>query len=1208
MPVAPGDRFESTPSSNQAAGTGAGKLLDTVQPDALVSSVLSSFDSSTVVSIDDLQLLTAVNDGTVTLDVPLKAGKHDVKGISFEIKPGTVAHVEVEVSGGKLVPARDRDGSSTGRGCKVDIRPPVDLPLWLSGNGAYLRDRGAAQGAFKADIGGFFDINVQKTDLDLASVVRSLTTQKPESSGSAMPPGLFDLGKLSFSGSVTMRDDRMELGSAKIDLAPGSHLQVSGDANAARLSGQVNLRGAQISQDGVNARLGPGSAEIAASYSQAADGTLQIHTALEKLDATLEGFDLSRSRPDGKLDQLSLGQTQVKGGSLALDTRIKPDGNHLAVLKTDIRGSLQADGELKSAQLSIPDAKDDAEVRLGVGHFQGKLELAKKAIKLEGQVTDASVGVSDLQEKRAGASLSLHHANASGNAKVKIDTQAGTFDAQVQARSFDALVQDFRGTQGSLKLDVAPTSVQGSGSVSLSNAGVRATGDLKVKGGMDAVRVESKALKAQTAAGIQVDGRLKSLVAEGSDFSLEASANVAANLRGASFQMRDMRAAGAAQFTGHADVRVGPDGVFVTAPDGHLAVSVDDAKLGNGDLKLDVAAGSKLDVRPQDIAITGAGTKVKIGPGSVLDASLDSGRVKLGGQEMALAKGSRARLEVSSAQTTPQGVQLKGSLQLDAKVSADLGQSAGRLGFKVDQLPGEGRARITIPDVSLAPDGKLSLQDAQVQLDAKVGTFVAATSPQGAAVSAEQLPEGVRSPEAVQASSAAQLAGVDAPAATTFSPLQVAKKLKDGSLDLTIPLEGKVKAAGVTVLHVPNGTQLRLKAEVKDGQLVPDHTRVTVEGRAGALWMKLKGAYLDENNTVRLDIEGLPNFPVPKLGELPLDVDTLIDRLAPGHGSSPKSAHNLVSDPMDLVKLDRTALSIQDAAFKEGAIVLPGGSIDVDDTTRLSVKGGLQGGTVSGKVQLKNLEFAQDGVAIKGEGSAELKVDFKRERGSAKVHTELSNVSLATDYAVKKRANGDYIQLAKGQLEGGSLRAGAEVTLDAQGRPKGMKLGEVKLDITHFKGEVSGARVTVPDADGTAQVELGRSSVEGGVKIDGKRIELKAQVDELDVALRDFAAKQKGAAAKLEDARFVGRGKVELSTQKGLSFSAEAQGFEAVVSEAAANTSKASVAAGRTRIQGRGNVSLGADGELSLNGEMSSSSTVSAEVDVGSPKRPGRPR
>ncbi len=124
---------------------------------------------------DTTRLLAGVKDGDVQLEVPMKPGKYNVKGISFEVPPGSVMKLDVQVRDGKLVPAEDKNGRATGGGTKVTIDPPLDMPLWIDGKGAYLRDQGGARASFHADLGGFFDIKFKELpSTDLATIVSSL--------------------------------------------------------------------------------------------------------------------------------------------------------------------------------------------------------------------------------------------------------------------------------------------------------------------------------------------------------------------------------------------------------------------------------------------------------------------------------------------------------------------------------------------------------------------------------------------------------------------------------------------------------------------------------------------------------------------------------------------------------------------------------------------------------------------------------------------------------------------------------------------------------------------------------------------------------------------------------------------------------------------------------------------------------------------------
>jgi hypothetical protein len=246
-------------------------------------------------------------------------------------------------------------------------------------------------------------------------------------------------------------------------------------------------------------------------------------------------------------------------------------------------------------------------------------------------------------------------------------------------------------------------------------------------------------------------------------------------------------------------------------------------------------------------------------------------------------------------------------------------------------------------------------------------------------------------------------------------------------------------------------------------------------------------------------------------------------------------------------------------------------------------------------------------VALKGgEGTADLKVEYQRDGRTATVTTELRNVALKTEYAVHKRENGDYIQLAQGQLDGATVSSSVQLGLDARGLPTSFKPGDVQLSVPRFRGEVAGARVTVPDGDGTAQVELGRSKIDGEVKVDRGQIKVKANVEQLDVALRDFQARQQGVAMNLKAARLAGKGSVEFSSQGGLAMKAEGVRYDVLVDKASGSGGGARVAASNTHIQGQGRMTLSASGELAIEGDLHVQTTVSGKGNLTPKPQPAK--
>jgi hypothetical protein len=1179
-------------------------------------------------------MLDSVKDAKVDVEIPLKAGTYRVQGHKVTVPPGAKMRVQMEVQDGRLVPSRDTRGNDTGRGTKVELDPPLDLPAWVTGKGAYVEDKGKGQGQVKADIGGWFDQNVgKKTDLGLGSVVKAFSdgsAAKPadKKEKSPFPADMVEFDKMKFTaGDVTFKGGAMHAGSVKLDLAEGNKLSIQGDGKNATVRGDVKVNSLGVNQDGFSMKSGPGTATLEARYSRAPDGTASVKASVSSLHATLEGAEATKPRFPGDTDpdRISLGQTVVRNGSLEVGVKMRQQDGKVAgsLVDSQTRVHMDGAGTLKEAKLTVKDARDDAQVRLNGGRFQGTLDIGPGGSKMDLSVKNTQVDLRDLQAQDQRGALDVHHASAQGDARVQVNTADQSYDVQVAGKNIDVRVDDFRGSFPGTQVDLASSSLSGSGNLRVSNqGGVEVAGNLKVKGGFDDLKVaDGKGGNlVDVAPGSTFDATVKSFRAGTSQgLAMDASGKVDLGLEGYRADLPGMSASGNARVAGTADLKVGEGSVSLTNADAKVSVNVDDAKVAPGGqgFSLDVAQGSKLDlnVREMKFATSSGVQSLKLGAGSKLDAQLDGGHVTAGDQTIQFEKGTRAQFQVDGLSHGKGSVpELKGRLSVDlaAKTVGFPDQETTLApGVTVDNIPGvRGRARLTVDDVTMRGDGTFSLKGVNVGVDAKVGTVTGhdagTASPAGSlrphapaatpdikapVAGPTSSPDGTLSEAQVKQTTAAAMAGAStAGRAQQVQPLEMAKRIQNGTLHLEIPMEGKV-GSGLKGVTFAKGTTLKVDAKVVDGKVVPSETKATLTKPGdAALWVGVRGVYFDKKNTLRADLSGFPDFAVSdKCKEMPLDVDKFVDRLAGTGGGGASST----AGGTDVLKVDQARFSIKDAAFKPGRMAVPGGHVDISASTRLSLSGTPQAATLSGRVDLNGVDVAQDGVALKtGRGTADLKVDYRADATGATVSTSLSNMSLATQYAVQKRANGDYVHLATGHIRDGSLSMTTRLSNDERGLPTKPGATDVKLDIPSFDGTMEGGRVTVKDADGTAQVELGRARVFGSVHVDKDQVAVRGDVQELDVAVRDFAAQSGSGSVAVDYARVQGSGKVDLSTHGGLKVEADVKAVDVRARDIKGTTSVASVDAGQTLVQGRGKLTFSSSGELAIQGDLKVQTTL----------------
>lgn len=1171
--------------------TGSQPTLKPVNEGELASAAIDSMRQLApmgVTSVDPLQLLDGVKDGRATLAIPLQPGRYKVRGVGYDVQPGTVARVQVDVKDGRIMPAVDASGRPTGRGTSVQIDPPLDLPLWVTGNGAYVQDGGGAQAAFKADLGGFFDVRIRELQsTKLSDVVRALGAANPDGRMGNFPRGMLRTDQVRFDAQVSMKDNVVNAGAARIDLAPGTNVRLSGTSRRASLDAQVNIDRATLRQGGTDVRLGPGSAHLTADYSTAPDGTMQLTTDVSNVNARIERATLERPRRRGDTDpdRLELGNATISNGSFRMDATLQSQrGSAVPQLtSSNVRLRGETEGALMGAKISVRDAQDDAQLQLGPGRFKGTLDVTPEGTKVDGSISNTVVDVRDLQTQNRNARLGIHSGRFEGDLEIRSDsTGAGEFDLQMQARKVDVRIDGYQGSANNV-VDFKRIDMSGAGTININNrTGTEITGDMRVRGEVNDLQVGRQLDLAQ---GSVIDGRATHFHAGGDrGFELKAQANVDAAVERFDVTAAGMTANGAGRIRGDAQLEIANGEVDLVVRRGRADVRLEDGKIGNPDaaLALDVAAGSnaRLNLEEARFGRTTSGAlsgSVRLDRGSVVDATLDQGHVTVGGRRVELEPGGSARFTFESLEARSGGglPALKGSLSLETGLSTgDLtGLDVG--GMQVAQAGAvRGRVKLDVPNVSLTPDGRVTYQNANVALDARIGDLrpgAARAAPTGA------RPAGVLSEQQVRSTSAAAIAGgTTAGRPTSYDPLDAARRVQNGTVELEVPVEGRVGEGYLGSADFPRGTKLKLQLEVRNGRIVPSETRAQFSKPGDAAgWVQARGAYFDAQNNLRLDLAGWRDKVL--MERLPTDVDSLITRFQE-RGPGP-------SGNLDAFKFEQARVNIQNATFKPGKMNVPGGWIDVGANTRLSVQGTMNAARLTGKVELNGVDIAQGGVALKGSrGSADLDIAW---RGGVAT-TTLNRLSLDTEYAVQKRSNGDYLELSRGRVENGRLTM--EVPFHARALQAG-RPANASLDIERFSGTVEGARLSTTVNGKRTQVELGRAQVEGEVHIDPDSIEVKGTVRNADVLARGLSASGAAGSADVESARMVGSGRVDFSTQRGLELEADVSSMDVK-----ARGRGGGAEANRTRITGAGQVAWSSARGLSLEGELHVEAELSGEL------------
>lgn len=409
-----------------------------------------------------------------------------------------------------------------------------------------------------------------------------------------------------------------------------------------------------------------------------------------------------------------------------------------------------------------------------------------------------------------------------------------------------------------------------------------------------------------------------------------------------------------------------------------------------------------------------------------------------------------------------------------------------------------------------------------------------------------------------------------AAAPVQLDPAQAIKLVKNGKFQIEMPLpEGGLPGIPLTV---KKGTTVKLEGEVKDGKVNFDKTNVTFHPMLdGPLWMDVRGVKVSKEGQVSFDIQGAPDLQLTQ--KFPSDLSGLVNTVQGltakgkvGVGvwgihladvSAPPIGPKQVSDLMakggaGMAALNGAKISIQDAELNEGKLSLgSAGEVDVGPGSKFNISGTGTDLTLQGRANVKNVAINTAGVQLQGaSGSTDLNLHLTRaEDGTNTLKTQLSNLNVDTQYAVSRRPNGDFIKLANGHINNGNLRLEESFKLGEDFTPTDLKTHLSAVSLQDFSGTLEGARLTVPDRDGTAQVQLGRSTVAGNVDISADHIAFHGQVD-AKARLKDFQGGLGPAFVDVKQADIQGSGKLDLDTRGQFSLTDGNFGVKADVTKA----------------------------------------------------------
>lgn len=1082
-------------------------------------------------------LLDAIETGRLSLEVPLRAGKHRIKGVNVRVEPGTVLTVQVDVRDGKLVPRAGDEGTF------AKLNKPIDGPLFLTTESAHLADRGGGRGELRVRLGtdwfDLFDVGIGGDQpLQLSQLMESFGSKGTSAASKTLPSttdspvakeGELVAEDLIDTANVRFRVDELSFADGVLPASglalrsTSGGLSLSGDATAVTVSGDVGFDSLALARDEGGVRFGKGQAHVSITARKDGDGGA-VTTTVSGLEARIEEVTLAGEQASGGL-QLEGGL--VRAGELRVSAHGSADGGR----EIDVHADLRVEGRIAPSALTLTDLDGGATLEARGGTLEGDVRIRGGDVEVEATLEGADLTLSSLQQQKGGSLVDLERARVKGDGRLSIRPVHGASFSLTNAE-VDVAIADLRSSGGRVHADLGRTTVKGSGDFSWSaQGGVDIRGDLRVRGAIDDLRVhhDESGSVLDLAPSSSLEGQLRRLTVGGEGFALEALTNVDLRLEGSKLDAGALFVEGGGRVLGLTELRIEQTkrgGRVRLDGDARIDLAVRDGRVRRGDeLDADLGEGTRMVAHLRSLEL-GDGVHVTLGEGSRLDAVLDGGHVRVGDRELPFVAGTAASFEVDRLHVGESGhPELQGRLSVDVPFDAKLLEGIPG----VSLLPAsEGKARLTIGGVRMGKDGTFSLDQMGLSLTAQTGRVTGATrAPSPTPGPVDGVVPGVLERGAVEGMSAAEIAGVPASERAAFHPLSVAKRLESGTLELSLPMEGRLKKGAVGV-RFEEGTELLLRVRVEDGRVIPGEMEARLSKPAdGPLWITVKGVRMTDAGTLMLDLGGFFDIALPGMKKMPTDVEGFIGRiesLTTGGGEK--------TDSDSLFRMADARFSVDGATLSPGPLALPGGTVVVESGTRVSLAGDLEAGEAEMRLAFSSLSLDQGAVAVRGgSGRATVRTSYETDGDVLRSRAQLSDLRFDVESAAFKGEGGDYLHLESGRVAGSGALA-QDFTLDESGRPVGAR-GEPVVDLTlDVGGTVRGARIAARDGK-DARVELGETTLLGELEVRGSRLERVAgTVTGFDAALHDLEVATPAGRVEVTRARVSGDGYIELSPDR----------------------------------------------------------------------------
>jgi len=792
-----------------------------------------------------------------------------------------------------------------------------------------------------------------------------------------------DLSRARGGGTLSLQAALALLGDVTVTPEAGSSIQFKVEGGEVALNGVLRVREALLCN--ALSRVTLQNLQCRASLRVHLENPRTLRGQLRNLTCDVHGLSLQNPARTALLE--------VERGRVVSSRLVVVEGRAVGTLK--LTGS--------NTNFSAPCGRGT--LQLEAGHMDADLKLTRHTTHAQLRVSEATGTAENLNTTHGPASLEITRLQVTGDASVATGASHGGVELSVRARSVVADLKRLVVKTHAVQVRTGRTRVRGEADLKITPDGSHLHGTLHCPVALEAVtaRGDNGRWRSVVRRGATVDGILRALTwGAGRTPSLHAVARIHATLQNQAVRLPRLETAGDVLLRGELDVLLRDGELLLTSED---ATATSEVKyfcvsLGREGL-LNANHGSRILLPLRQIRLTGdpEQRRLVLGDGGELDLVVRDGHVRLGGRSYMVTPQSRALIGLRGLTldgAAPHHVRASMAMEVSLVEHRDAaGEGAGH----------EALGLLTCEELTLHRDGALEARGLRVGINAHDGLF------DDVAV------------------------GVSADGAQAASPLRFLDHLWSGTLDADVALEGQMGKGVFTKVSFLPGTRLILHARVQDGRVVARSFKgqLTQVGY-GPLGIAVRGFHLDDDGTVRLELQGPVNIAAPGLERLPTNVLAFVQHILNGNGAGPQGN--------DAVKRETLRFQLRDAALREGRIPLGKGWVHVSDKSRVSIEGTLNSFSVMGTLDIVEAHLIHKrGVLTGGHGSADVGIAYENVHGSGVIKVMLTQLNLDAH-----NSSAAQVQMSgSGALHGATLAITAAVALDQHGFPVQVTPSDVEL-------------------------------------------------------------------------------------------------------------------------------------------------------------------